>query len=126
MIYKWIKFPHWYESSSTPQYFDIPVMTIRIRNPKGVITLMERDEMDLFRKLTQSLIIGNSVIVICTAQSCDLAQYCDMFSTSGIPPGVINLLSCENIKPLSEYYNASELREIYYQFTVSKQILTFY
>ncbi|XP_071626993.1 uncharacterized protein [Temnothorax longispinosus] len=122
IVQKWTTFPRLYKDSLIPQYPPLWVTIIRIRKPKGVITLMEQNETDLFRKLAQSLIIGNSVIVICTKQSCDLAPYCDMFSTSGIPPGVINLLSFENVKSLSEGYNASEPSDVYRQFTVSKQI----
>jgi len=123
IVFKWIKFPHWYKNSLQPQ--SGRSLVVRIRKPKGVITLMEKREKNLFRKLTQSLIIGNSVVVICTANSCNIIQYCNLFLSSGIPPGVINMLTCEGIKSLNELcYDAINLNEIYYQFTVSKQIAT--
>ncbi|XP_018401223.1 PREDICTED: uncharacterized protein LOC108778511 [Cyphomyrmex costatus] len=122
IVFKWIKFPHWYKKSLLPQHGrSLVVIT---RKPKGIITLMEKKEADLFCKLTQSLIIGNSVVVICIAKSCNIAEYCNLFLSSGIPPGVINMLTCENVKPLKECYNALELSEIYHQFTVSKQVAT--
>lgn len=66
----------------------------KTRKPRGVIILKEKDETVLFDLLTQILITGNSVIVICDGKnSCSLAQYCYMFSSCDIPSGVINLLS---------------------------------
>ncbi|XP_018366345.1 PREDICTED: uncharacterized protein LOC108763338 [Trachymyrmex cornetzi] len=123
IVLKWIQFPHWYKNSLQPQ--SGRSLVTRIRKPKGVITLMEKRETNLFRKLTQSLIIGNSAVVICTANSCNIIRYCDLFLLSGIPPGVINVLTCENIKPLNELcHDARDLNEIYYQFTLSKQVAT--
>ncbi|XP_011169021.1 uncharacterized protein LOC105202287 isoform X2 [Solenopsis invicta] len=122
IVIKWMKFPHWYQNLSIPKPKNS--LLTKTYKPKGVITLMEMKEMDLFQKLTQSLIIGNSVIVVCTAKSCNIAEYCEMFSTSGIPPGTVNLLSCENVKLLSKRYNAVNLIDMYRQFTVSKQVVT--
>ncbi|XP_011877025.1 PREDICTED: uncharacterized protein LOC105567081 [Vollenhovia emeryi] len=123
-IHKWTKFPHWYENSWIPA-FPSYISLVKTRRPRGVVTLMEKEETNLFKKLTQSLIIGNSVIVLHTTETYNIMQYCDLLSTSGIPPGVVNLLSCRNVKPLSECYDASELRDIYHQFTVSKQVATY-
>ncbi|KYN31085.1 hypothetical protein ALC56_14897 [Trachymyrmex septentrionalis] len=123
IVFKWIKFPLWYKNSLQPQ--SGRSLVVRTRKPKGVITLVEKKETNLFRKLTQSLIIGNSVVVICSANSCNIIEYCNLFLSSGIPPGVINMLTCESIKPLNELrYDALDLNEIYYQFTVSKQVAT--
>lgn len=123
IVFKWIKFPYWYKNSLQPQ--SGRSLLVRIRKPKGVITLMEKKEINLFRKLTQNLIIGNSVIVICTANSCNIIQYCNLFLSSGIPPGVVNMLTYESIQPLNELcYDAVDFNEIYYQFTISKQIAT--
>ncbi|KAL6266703.1 hypothetical protein P5V15_003540 [Pogonomyrmex californicus] len=120
IVIKWIKFPYWYKCMQF--YFQSKVT--RIRKPKGIITLMEKDETVLFRKLIQSLIIGNTVIIICTAKTPNLVQYCDIFLKTEIPPGVINLLSCEDVKLLSDGYMASNLSDVHCQFTVSKQIIT--
>ncbi|KAL6255117.1 hypothetical protein P5V15_013447 [Pogonomyrmex californicus] len=70
------------------------------RIPLGVIILKEKNENILFIRLLQTLIAGNTVIVINDANSCNLLPYCEMFTTCGIPAGVINLLSCENINVL--------------------------
>jgi len=66
------------------------------RKPLGVIILKMENENVLFFRLLQILIAGNSVIVISDAHFYDLSSYYDMFSTCGIPPGVINLLLHEN------------------------------
>ncbi|XP_011638019.1 uncharacterized protein LOC105427797 [Pogonomyrmex barbatus] len=123
IVSNWVLFSKWYKSSLSFAKFGF-AMSAKVRKPKGIITLMEEDGTVLFDKLIQSLVIGNTVIVICTSNSFNLAPYCDIFSTSGIPPGVINLLSCEDVMPLSDNYTATELKDIYYQFTVSKQIIT--
>lgn len=73
---------------------------IQNRIPRGVIILKEKSEEILFFRLIQILISGNSVIVIADANSCSLAPYCDIFSTSEIPRGVINFLSNENTSDL--------------------------
>jgi len=109
---------------------------MKIRNPKGVIILKEENETVLFRRLIQILTFGNSVIVICNTDSCNLVPYCNMFSASEIPPGVINLLSNENIKELElalcgmDYANYAEkffstinLEKIYINLTIPKQII---
>ncbi|XP_025074782.1 uncharacterized protein LOC105429855 isoform X2 [Pogonomyrmex barbatus] len=70
------------------------------RIPLGVIILKEKNENILFIRLLQTLITGNTVIVINDVNSCNLLPYCEMFTTCGIPAGVINLLSCENINVL--------------------------
>ncbi|XP_036140978.1 uncharacterized protein LOC105832859 [Monomorium pharaonis] len=121
-VFKWLQFPYWYRSVKSPM---LDCLVTRTCKPKGIITLMAAKVTDLFQKLTQSLVIGNSVIVICTMKSCNIAEYCDMLSTSGIPPGVVNLLSCHTVKLLNaERYKATELREMYHQFTISKQVVT--
>lgn len=73
----------------------------KTRKPRGVIILKEKDETVLFDRLTQILITGNSVIVICDGKnSCSLAQYFSMFSLCDIPSGVINLLSNNKMETL--------------------------
>ncbi|GAB1862237.1 Aldehyde dehydrogenase domain-containing protein [Camponotus japonicus] len=99
-ILKWIKFSNIYETSLLCSQSGRLEIT-KMRQPKGVIILKEKDETVLFDRLTQVLIAGNSVIVICDGKdSCSLAQYCDKFSVSEIPSGVINLLSHDNLKTL--------------------------
>jgi len=67
--------------------------SVLIRAPKGIVSLHHEDEVVLFSYLTLSLIVGNCVIVLCNQFSCNLAPYCNIFSASEIPPGVLNLLS---------------------------------
>lgn len=98
-ILKWIKFSNIYETLLCSQSERLEIT--KIRKPRGIIILKEKDETVLFDQLTQILIAGNSVIVICDGKnSCSLAQYCDKFSVSEIPSGVINLLSHDNLKTL--------------------------
>lgn len=78
------------------------VEVIQNRMALGVIILREGNENVLFFRLMQTLIAGNSVIVIFDANFCNLTWYCDMFSMCEIPSGVINILSQENID-LLEY-----------------------
>lgn len=86
--------------------------TLYVCMPMGMIVLKEENENVLFFRLMQTLIAGNSVIVMFDANSCNLISYCDMFSTCGIPPGVINLLSHEDINIL-EYKLCSGKYEKY-------------
>jgi len=108
---------------------------INHHNPRGVIILKEKTEEILFLRLIQILASGNSVIVIADANSCSLAPYCDMFSTSKIPPGVINFLSNENTSDLelslclTDYANYEkrifnlQLENRYTNLTLPKQIV---
>jgi len=96
---------------------------IKTRKPQGIVILKEKDEITLFRELTQSLIIGNSVIVVCNPDLCILAPYCDMFKMSGIPPGVINLLSSENTDFRYNTINNSTVNETYEALTEVKHII---
>lgn len=95
-----------------------------IREPRGVIILEETNTITMFRNLTQSLITGNSIIVICNPDMCVLTFYCDMFSTATIPPGVINLLSSNNLTNI-RYNNLADLKpeEAYAYLTTSKHIV---
>ncbi|XP_018392921.1 PREDICTED: uncharacterized protein LOC108771988 [Cyphomyrmex costatus] len=108
----------------------------KIRNSKGVVILKEEDETVLFCRLIQILTFGNSVIVICNTNSYSLAPYCNMFSTSAIPPGVINLLSNEDIKKLElalcgtnyeryaeQFFSENNIEKIYMNLTIPKQII---
>ncbi|XP_011160878.2 uncharacterized protein LOC105196565 isoform X1 [Solenopsis invicta] len=135
IISTWIKFSSVYENSlSCPQRERLEVT--KIRYPKGVITLKEKDETVLFRRLTQILTVGNSVIVICDTNFCSLAPYCNMLSASEMPPGVVNLLSSETIKDLElslcgmDYasyekllFSENSLEEIYKKLTKPKHII---
>lgn len=95
-----------------------------IRIPRGVILLEEKDKITMFRELTQSLITGNSIIVICNPDLCTLPFYCDMFSTAIIPPGVINFLSSKCMKHI-EYDKLATLnpKEVYTYLTMNKYII---
>ncbi|KMQ82548.1 hypothetical protein RF55_22585 [Lasius niger] len=129
IVSKWMKLPyfcinrltgHEIESVEAPERFEIT----KVRIPKGVIILEEKDKVTLFRELTQCLITGNSIIVICDPDLCTLAPYCDIFLTATIPPGVINLLS-SNILEDVKYDNLAELKpeEVYVQLTINKHIV---
>ncbi|KYN02201.1 hypothetical protein ALC62_06984, partial [Cyphomyrmex costatus] len=65
---------------------------IYIRAPRGIISLCHTNEVTLFNYLITSLFVGNCVIIVCSQHLCNIAPYCNMFSTSKIPPGVINLI----------------------------------
>ncbi|XP_071567836.1 uncharacterized protein [Temnothorax nylanderi] len=109
---------------------------IKIRDPRGVIILKEENEAVLFHRLMQILIVGNSVIVICDANSCSLVPYCNMFPISEIPPGVINLLSRKDVKELElslcgmdyesyakQFFSEDDLEKTYISLTKSKHII---
>ncbi|KYQ59762.1 hypothetical protein ALC60_01147 [Trachymyrmex zeteki] len=130
-----IKFSYVYQNSlSCSQSGGLEVT--KIRNPKGVIILKAEDETVLFRRLIQILTIGNSAIVICNANSCSLAPYCNMFSASAMPSGVINLLSNEDLNKLElalcgtsyesyaeQFFSENNMEKIYMNLTISKQII---
>ncbi|CAL1687930.1 unnamed protein product [Lasius platythorax] len=123
VVSKWKKLPYFCVNLLTcheTEQFEIT----KIRIPKGVSILEEKDKVTLFRELTQCLITGNSIIVICNADLCTLAPYCDIFLTATIPPGVINLLS-SNILVDVKYDNLAELKpeEVYVQLTINKHIV---
>ncbi|XP_050451604.1 uncharacterized protein LOC126851557 [Cataglyphis hispanica] len=126
IISKWLKLPYFYFNQLTrhdiefKQQFEIT----EVRIPRGVILLEEKDKITMFRELTQSLITGNSIIVICNPDVCTLPSYCDMFSTAIIPPGVINFLSSKCMKHI-EYDKLTALnpKEIYTYLTMNKYII---
>jgi len=136
MISKWINFSYIYENSSlSSQNQGLEITTIRC--PRGVIILKEEDEDEviLFCRLMQILTVGNSVIVISDTNFCSLVPYCNMFSASEIPPGVINLLSSDCIKDLelclcgmnyasyAEQLFSEDIKEIFKKLTIPKQIV---
>ncbi|XP_029176371.1 uncharacterized protein LOC114944571 [Nylanderia fulva] len=98
--------------------------TLRVFRSKIVI-LKEKDGITLFQELTQNLIIGNSVIVICNPDLCILAPYCNMFKMCGIPSGTINLLSIKNTEYINNSPNLliSTLSQAIAAFTVVQHIL---
>lgn len=97
LISKCMQFACLYENSNGYCTLEEKYELIITRKPKGIIILKEKNENTLFFRLMQSLLAGNSVIVIFNVNFCNLSQYFNMFSISGIPPGVINMLSSENI-----------------------------
>jgi len=76
----------------------------------------------LFSYLTLSLIVGNCVIVLCNQFSCNLAPYCDIFSASEIPPGVLNLLSNRDMFSQIKCPNYTS-KNLFYASTRSKNIV---
>lgn len=101
-----------------------------MRKPRGIVALKSKNLDFLFWQLTLALITGNSVIVLCNSEYCSLAPYCDMFSTTGIPPGVVNVLSIETLENvLQEYYideidlDSKEKKEYYIKFTKPKTVI---
>ncbi|KAM0726620.1 hypothetical protein ACS0PU_007804 [Formica fusca] len=122
-VSNWIKLSY-IRGSLVQCYQNERFEVIKTRKPQGTVILMEKDEITLFRELTQSLIIGNSVIVICNPDLCILAPYCDMFKISGIPSGVINLLSSENTDfRYDTINNNSTVNVIYDALTIVKHII---
>jgi len=71
--------------------------------PLGIVILKEQEENILFHRLLKILISGNSVIIIHNANFYNFAPYCDICTTCGIPSGVINMLSHDNIESLEFY-----------------------
>lgn len=71
--------------------------------PLGIVILKEEDENVLFYRLFKLLLAGNSVIVIHNENFYNFSSYCDIFATCGIPPGVINVLSNDDIESLESY-----------------------
>ncbi|XP_029675901.1 uncharacterized protein LOC115243228 isoform X2 [Formica exsecta] len=122
IVSNWIKLPYIYGSlihCFQTERFEV----IKTRKPQGTVILKEKDEITLFCELTQSLIIGNSVIVICNPDLCALAPYCDMFKMSGIPPGVINLLSSKNTDFRYDTINNATVNEIFETLSEVKHIV---
>ncbi|XP_011865972.1 PREDICTED: uncharacterized protein LOC105560987 [Vollenhovia emeryi] len=97
---RWLKFPYLFPTVQGSLSENGTVEVWEICKPVGVIILREEKESVLFFRLMQTLIAGNSVIVMFDANFCNLTPYCDMFSKCGIPPGVINMLSHENTNML--------------------------
>lgn len=107
----------------------------KIHEGRYVIIIKEETETALFDRLTQTLIAGNSVIVICDASFCNLAPYCDMLSASEMPPGVVNLLSHKDIRHLELYlcgtdyesyknqFFSEDAKQTFTELTVLKHIL---
>ncbi|CAL1687934.1 unnamed protein product [Lasius platythorax] len=123
-VLNWVKFSYICESQTyyciQSERFEIS----KIYMPQGTVILKEKDENTLFQELTQSLIIGNSVIVICNPDLCLLAPYCNMFKMSGIPPGVINLLSRENTDLfIYDKFRNTTIHGIYSDLTTAKYII---
>ena len=107
MIKSQLDNPVLYGSTSTI-IRDGTVEVLTVRDPKGVISIGRKERNDLFRRLTNACIAGNSVIAMYGGVLSPIAEYCDMMITSGIPPGVINFLSFENLfDGFREVYNNS-------------------
>ncbi|XP_072751899.1 uncharacterized protein [Anoplolepis gracilipes] len=122
-VSKWLKLPYFCINPLTrheTEQFEIT----KVREPKGILILEEKDKVTMFRELTQSLIFGNSIIVVCNPNLCTLESYCDMFSCSIMPPGVINLLSSINLKQVKyDDFSKSNPEDIYLQLTINKYIV---
>ncbi|XP_072752066.1 uncharacterized protein [Anoplolepis gracilipes] len=123
IILNWIKLS--YIREGLPCYYQNDRLeVIRIPKPLGTVILKEKDECTLFRELTQSLIIGNSVIVICNPNLYILAPYYDMIKHSEIPPGVINFLSSKKTDFRYDIIKSnSTLNNIYYSLSLTKFII---
>lgn len=121
-VFHWIKLPHYYKHQIDYQQGDKFEIT-KIRIPRGVIILKEKDKVTLFRELTQCLIAGNSVIVVCNPDLCTLVQYCDIFSTATIPLGVINLISSNIIEDMKYEKILESPQLVYIHLTITKHII---
>ncbi|XP_071628786.1 uncharacterized protein [Temnothorax longispinosus] len=89
-VLKWLKSSN---INNTLKCQDERLELTNFRGSKNVVSIFHPDEVVSFGYLTLSLMIGNCVIVLFNGHSCSLAPYFSMFSTAGIPSGVINLLS---------------------------------
>ncbi|XP_071573080.1 uncharacterized protein [Temnothorax nylanderi] len=89
-VLKWLKLSN---INNTLKYQDDRLELTKFHGSKNVVSIFHPDEVTSFGYLTLSLMVGNCVIVLFNGHSCTLAPYFSMFSTAGIPPGVINLLS---------------------------------
>lgn len=100
LVERCIEFATFYENSFGYCTQDENLELTNSAKAKGIIILREADENILFLRLTQSLLAGNSIIVICNENFCNIKPYMYMFSMCDIPPGVINMLSSECIMDL--------------------------
>ncbi|XP_050456117.1 uncharacterized protein LOC126853942 [Cataglyphis hispanica] len=100
LVSRCIQFVSLYENSNGHCARDEKSELIITRKSKGIIILKEENENTLFFRLTQSLLAGNSVIVIFNENFYNIAPYFNIFATSNIPPGVINMLSNKKITDL--------------------------
>lgn len=71
--------------------------------PLGIVILKEKREDVFFARLFNILLTGNSVIIIHNANFYNFCPYSDIFTMCGIPPGVINVLSNNDIESLELY-----------------------
>ncbi|XP_072764499.1 uncharacterized protein [Anoplolepis gracilipes] len=100
LVSRCIKFVYFYENSNGYCIQDEKLELIISRKPKGIIILREENANTLFFRLTQALLAGNSVIIIFDKNFYNISPYLNMFTISDIPPGVINMLSSENVTDL--------------------------
>lgn len=123
MILSWINLPHLediFSYSLQSGRWDVATFC----EPRGIIVLTRADDIILFSELIQSLVMGNSVIVICNRLSHALAPCYDMFSISQIPPGVINVLSCENMHyPSFSYSEMMQIKQLMSYITRQRKII---
>lgn len=104
------------------QYGKFDVTTFN--EPRGVIVLTYNDDISLFRQLISSLVLGNSVIIMCDKFSPTvLPWYYDTFSISQIPPGVINVLFCANVSDIDSHCLEKSKNIILYTTRQKKVIL---
>ncbi|XP_029155564.1 uncharacterized protein LOC114928495 isoform X3 [Nylanderia fulva] len=92
------KFITFYENSNG--YCTQNLELINSSKAIGIIILREKNETILLLRLTQCLLAGNSVIVICNEKFSNIKSYLNIFSMCDIPPGVLNMLSSECIENL--------------------------
>ncbi|XP_072751757.1 uncharacterized protein [Anoplolepis gracilipes] len=122
-VSKWLKLPYFCINTLTrheTEQFEIT----KVRQPRSIVLLEEKDNVTMFRELTQTLIAGNSIIVMCNPDLCTLAPYCDVFSTARIPPGVINLLSTtQYLSPDLADLTKLNPEEVYSQLTMNKYVV---
>lgn len=123
-IFRWIKLQYYYKNQIEYQQNNKFEIT-KIRIPRGVIVLEEKEKVTMFRELTQCLITGNSIIVLCNPDLCTLVQYCDIFSTATIPSGVINLISSDIIEDIKceKILENMNPHVVYTHLTVAKHII---
>ncbi|XP_012234769.1 uncharacterized protein [Linepithema humile] len=114
-------------------YSELPLQCLQIGRLEVKITYMPRgiiileDNSQALRNLIINLIYGNSVIITHDRSSFShsFVKYCDVFSHCQIPPGVINILSGENIEHPNNVLNkvSISVKELIAYFIREKKIV---
>ncbi|XP_012262621.2 uncharacterized protein LOC105689858 isoform X1 [Athalia rosae] len=102
LVMELVNLPHEFgHSISIVRDGEVEILTTQ--EPSGVVLIFSAIKSMLFTKLIIAAVTGNTVIVA-SDTGCDsiFAGYCDMLTSSGFPPGVVNYLFARNSASLRD------------------------